>query len=161
MEVNLISYLPPVLQNVEEFKVIFGAEDEEIKNLYTALENLLKDQFVHEATENGLKRWERILRIIPSADDTLDMRRFEILNRLNIKIPYTITMLRNKIQALYGSDCEIKYINDIYTLNIIVPSITDKELANLKSMLDVIVPANLVVNIIINKKIERKRGIIL
>ena len=161
MEVNLIGYLPPVLQNVEEFKVIFGAEDEEIKNLYTALENLLKDQFVHEATENGIKRWERILKIIPSTADTLDMRRFEILNRLNIKIPYTITMLRNKIQALYGNDCSITYISDVYTLNVIVPNITDKELANLKSMLDVIVPANLVVNIIINKKIERKRGIIL
>lgn len=161
MEVNLIGYLPPVLQNVEEFKVIFGAEDEEIKNLYTALENLLKDQFIHEATENGIKRWERILKIIPGADDTLDMRRFEILNRLNIKIPYTITMLRNKIQALYGNDCSIKYISDTYALNVIVPNVTDKELANLKSMLDVIVPANLVVNIIINKKIERKRGIIL
>lgn len=155
MKVNLISYLPPVLQNIEEFKVLYGTEDYEIDDLYTALEILLKDQFVHEATENGIKRWEKILKIIPGANNTLDMRRFEILNRLNIKIPYTVTMLRNKIQALYGSDCDIKYINDTYTLNIFVPAIADKELLNLQNMLDVIVPANLVVNIIINEQIER------
>lgn len=106
---------------------------------------------MHEATENGIKRWEKILKIIPGASDTLDMRRFEILNRLNIKIPYTITMLRNKIQALYGSNCDIKYINDTYTLKIFVPAIVDKELLNLQKMLDVIIPANLIVNIIINE----------
>lgn len=157
MKVNLISYLPPVLQNIEEFKALFSAEDYEIESLLTALENLMKDQFVHEATENGIKRWERLLNIFPSTTDTLEMRRFEILNRLNIKIPYTITMLRNKIQALYGSDCDIKYINDIYTLNIIVPNISEKELLNLKNMVNVIVPANLVVDIIMNKSIDRKR----
>lgn len=157
MEANLIKYLPLVLQNIEEFKALYGAEDVEINNLYEALQTLLKDQFVHEATENGIKRWEKILKIIPGVDDTLDMRRFEILNRLNIKIPYTITMLRNKIQALYGNDCNIKYISDTYTLNITVPSITDKELLNLNSMLDVIVPANLIWNIIVNSKINRKR----
>lgn len=157
MEANLIKYLPLVLQNIEEFKALYSAEDVEINNLYEALQTLLKDQFVHEATENGIKRWEKLLKIIPGVDDTLDMRRFEILNRLNIKIPYTITMLRNKIQALYGNDCNIKYISDTYTLNITVPSITGKELLNLNSMLDVIVPANLIWNIIVNSKINRKR----
>lgn len=157
METRLISYLPPVLQNIEEFKALYGTEDYEIDDLYAALEILLKDQFVHEATENGIKRWEKIFKIIPGASDTLDMRRFEILNRLNIKIPYTITMLRNKIQALYGSNCDIKYINDTYTLKIFVPAIVDKELLNLQKMLDVIIPANLIVNIIINEQIERMR----
>lgn len=161
MEIKLIDYLPQVLQSVEELKALFCSEDCEIKSLYEALEILLKNQFVHEATESGIKRWEKILKIIPNVDDTLDMRRFEILNRLNIKIPYTIIMLRNKIQALYGNDCDIQYINDTCMLKITVPNITDRELVNLKSMLDVIVPANLVWDVIINKKFERKRGFIL
>ena len=49
METRLISYLPPVLQNIEEFKALYGTEDYEIDDLYAALEILLKDQFVHEA----------------------------------------------------------------------------------------------------------------
>ena len=61
METRLISYLPPILQNIEEFKALYGTEDYEIDDLYAALEILLKDQFVHEATENGIKRWEKIL----------------------------------------------------------------------------------------------------
>ena len=47
METKLISYLPPVLQNIEEFKALYGTEDYEIDDLYAALEILLKDQFVH------------------------------------------------------------------------------------------------------------------
>ena len=52
---------------------------------------------------------------------------------------------------------DIKYINDTYTLKIFVPAIVDKELLNLQKMLDVIIPANLIVNIIINEQIERMR----
>ena len=42
-------------------------------------------------------------------------------------------------------------------MKIFVPAIVDKELLNLQKMLDVIIPANLIVNIIINEQIERMR----
>lgn len=48
-----------------------------------------------------------------------------------------------------------KFVNN--SLKIFVPAIVDKELLNLQKMLDVIIPANLIVNIIINEQIERMR----
>ena len=146
--VDLLSYLPPVLQELEEFNI-----------LVKEYQNLLSDQFVHEATENGLSRWEKILSINPKPTDTLEQRRWEILNRLNIKIPYTWTMLKNKLYALYGDSYTIKLISDTYTIQIRVPQeLSDSEIRSTYTMLEVIVPANMIIDIQrdINLKMEAR-----
>lgn len=146
--VDLLSYLPPVLQELEEFKQIMNTESEEFNILVKEYQNLLSDQFVHEATENGLSRWEKILSINPKPTDTLEQRRWEILNRLNIKIPYTWTMLKNKLYALYGDSYTIKLISDTYTIQIRVPQeLSDSEIRSTYTMLEVIVPANMIIDI--------------
>ena len=146
--VDLLSYLPPVLQELEEFKQIMNTESEEFNLLIKEYQNLLSDQFVHEATENGLSRWEKILGINPKPTDTLESRRWEILNRLNIKIPYTWTMLKNKLYALYGDSYTIKLISDTYTIQIRVPQeLSDSEIRSTYTMLEVIIPANMIIDI--------------
>lgn len=158
--VDLLSYLPPVLQELEEFKQIMNTESEEFNLLIKEYQNLLSDQFVHEATENGLSRWEKILGINPKTTDTLESRRWEILNRLNIKIPYTWTMLKNKLYALYGDSYTIKLISDTYTIQIRVSQeLSDSEIRSTYTMLEVIVPANMIIDIQrdINLKMKERR----
>ena len=146
--VDLLSYLPPVIQELEEFKQIMNTESEEFNILVKEYQNLLSDQFVHEATENGLSRWEKILGINPKPTDTLESRRWEILNRLNIKIPYTGIMLKNKLYAIYGDSYTIKLISDTYTIQIRVPQeLSDTEIRSTYTMLEVIVPANMIIDI--------------
>lgn len=146
--VDLLSYLPPVIQELEEFKQIMNTESEEFNILVKEYQNLLSDQFVHEATENGLSRWEKILGINPKPTDTLESRRWEILNRLNIKIPYTWIMLKNKLYAIYGDSYTIKLISDTYTIQIRVPQeLSDTEIRSTYTMLEVIVPANMIIDI--------------
>lgn len=158
--VDLLSYLPPVVQELEEFKQIMNTESEEFNLLVKEYQNLLSDQFVHEATENGLSRWERILGINIKPSDTLDSRRWEILNRLNIKIPYTFTMLKNKLYALYGDNYTIKLISDTYTIRIRVPQeVSASEIQSTYTMLEVIVPANMIIDIQTDKKLKMKERI--
>lgn len=154
--VDLLSYLPPVLQELEEIQQIMKAESEEFNILVKEYQNLLSDQFVHEATENGLSRWEKILNIKTKPTDTLESRRWEILNRLNIKIPYTFTMLKNTLHALYGNSYTIKLISDTYTIHIRVPQVTDAELRSTYTMLEVIVPANMIIDLSIDENLTRE-----
>ncbi|WP_196029374.1 putative phage tail protein [Longicatena caecimuris] len=155
-KVDLLSYLPPVVQDFEEIKQIMNTESAEFNLLVKEYHNLLCDQFVHEATENGLSRWERILKINPKPTDTLESRRWEILNRLNIKIPYTFKMLKNKLYALYGDDYTIKLISDIYTIRIRLPPVSDSELRSTFNMVSVISPANMIIDIAIDENLETK-----
>lgn len=155
-KVDLLSYLPPVLQELEEIQRIMNTESEEFNILVKEYQNLLNDQFVHEATENGLSRWEKILKINPKPTDTLESRRWEILNRLNIKIPYSWTMLKNKLYAMYGDRYTMKLISDTYTIQIRVPQVSDSELRSTFTMLEVIVPANMIIDLKVNEGLKMK-----
>lgn len=143
--VDIINYLPPVVSCINEFQRLAETENPELNLLWEAYEKLLNDQFVHTATESGIRRWESILGINPGSA-TLEERRWEILNRLNVKIPYTMTMLKNKFISMFGEDnFTLQLISDTYTLKVRINDV--KKIESTSSMLDVIVPANLYVDL--------------
>lgn len=147
VKVNILDYLPSIITNYREIQSIAIAENPELNELWQMIGDLMKDQFIHDATEKGIKRWEKILNIKPLSSSTLEERRWEILNRINVKIPYTVNMLRNKFNAMYGDRYYIKLINDTYTLKIRIGSEYIKQLESTRSMLNVLVPANLVIEL--------------
>ena len=101
---HLIDYLPPYMQEYLEIKAILQAEQPEIDALWSSVEKTFADQFIVDATEYGVMRWESMLNISPKATDTLDERKFRILTRLNQKLPYTLTRLREILTTLCGND---------------------------------------------------------
>lgn len=106
METNrfLIDYLPPYVQEYLEIKEIMKAEQPEIDGLWSAVEKALADQYILDATEYGVKRWETMLLISPKDTDNLDERKFRILTRLNQELPYTLTRLKEVLTTLCGND---------------------------------------------------------
>ena len=68
-------------------------------------------------------------------------------------------MLKNKLYALYGDSYTIKLISDTYTIQIRVPQeLSDSEIRSTYTMLEVIVPANMIIDIQrdINLKMEAR-----
>lgn len=101
---KLIDYLPHFMQVYREMATIMETEQFEIDRLWMEAENALADQFLLEATENGVKRWESMLGISPKDTDTLDERRFRILTKLNQELPYTLRKLEQVLTNLCGKD---------------------------------------------------------
>ena len=69
--IDLNGYLPDALKNVTEMRAIMDAETPEIQAIWDACEDCMNDQFISEATENGIARREKMLNITPNATDTL------------------------------------------------------------------------------------------
>ena len=103
-EINILNYIPPALKEVTEFKAICAAETEEIKKLRTAYLSLYSDQFIEDATENGVERLEGIMKIIPKGTDTLEVRKFRLLARKNEKLPYTYPTVNRQLTTICGAD---------------------------------------------------------
>ena len=101
---KLINYLPHFMQEFREMATIMETEQFEIDRLHLEVENALADQFLLEATVNGVKRWESMLGISPKDTDTLDERRFRILTKLNQELPYTLRKLEQVLTNLCGAD---------------------------------------------------------
>lgn len=148
-EIDIKRYWTGVIKGIDNFKQISNAENPEFNELTGCLTRLLSDTFVNDATENGIKRWEKIFGIIPAVDDSLEDRKIKILTLLNIKLPYTYKMLDNAVKSIFGEDDYTMFINNetqTLTLNALFES--DNEYQDVYTLFENVVPKNLDINII-------------
>ncbi|MDU1348260.1 putative phage tail protein [uncultured Clostridium sp.] len=138
------------IKDIKEFKLIDEIENPEIDKLNKDIADLIDDQFIQTATEKGIARREKILKIAPFADDTLETRRFRVLARWNEQLPYTYRVLINKLNQLCGEDGYTVILNaGQYTLNIKIARIKKRMFDEVKLMARKIVPCNLAINVVI------------
>lgn len=119
MERKLEQYLPYVVRNYTEFQGITQSEQPEFEQVWTDADNLLNNQFISTATEIGLSRWERMLKLRAAPSDTLDERRFRIRNRLSTYVPFTLPVLYQRLDEIIGVGkwkCDVDYNN--YTISV-------------------------------------------
>lgn len=147
-EINILNYLPDFLKEFREFRELAAAENPELILIWRLLEDVLNDQFVADATENGIKRWETILKIFPKGSDSLEVRKFRILARLNEKLPYTRRTLESQLDALCGElGYSVELRNDEYTLVVRVALAEKGKFDEVSSLLKRTVPANIIIDL--------------
>lgn len=145
--INLINYLPLFLQDVEEFKEIFKAENTELEKLKDMLFEILEEIDVETAKSYGLDRYEEIYKINKTSNDVSE-RRNKILYKINSKLPYTYRWLEEKLRTLVGDENYfITLDNENYSLNIEISGIYKDAAEILKKDLRLQVPANMAMDI--------------
>ena len=148
-ERRLIDYLPVAERNIAEFDAILTtAEQPELSALWDAVYNAQNDQFIVDATEYGVSRWEKILGIVPKSTDSLDVRRFSVLTRLTEQLPFTLTTLKEKLKSLCGEDgYEVSLNAEKYILSVRIALTVRSSFEDVELLLKRIVPANLIVDL--------------
>lgn len=148
MRKNLFEYLPPVLQQVLDFRHIMQAEQPELDKLFLASEEVYDNQFCEIARLSGVERYEQILGITPKASETLQDRRFRILARFNERLPYTYRMLESMLETLCGAGGYALELNAReYTLSVQIALASKAMYGDVDDMLKRVVPANLVISV--------------
>lgn len=148
-ERNLIEYLPENLRDVKENKAILTiAEQPEIENVWDAVDDVLKDQFILDATENGVSRLEKIMKVVPKANETLDSRKFTLLTKNNEQVPFTITSLKKQLELLCGEDgYDVTRNVATKVLTVRVALAAENNYNDVEALLERIVPANMVIDL--------------
>ncbi len=142
---KLINYLPQLLKEIYEFKVLCDSGDKELDLLKENIDNIFKEMFVYTAENEGLTRLEKILNITSSANDDIDFRRFQILTKLN----GGNRNLMKKIEVLVGEDFTVDYYWSEYRLVVKLPLKNKKYLDAVRAMLDDTVPLNLIIEAVL------------
>lgn len=106
-EIAIQNYLPPVVREIREFKVLTEAENPEFQKLLEVLGQVMDNQFILTATDYGLSRWERMLKIIPPRDSTFPQRRAAILAKLRAQTPFNLDALRQVVETYLGVPVDI------------------------------------------------------
>ena len=146
-QVDLVSYLPPFMKAYKEPVAALDAENPEFYLMWSAVDRVLRNRFIETADEYGLSRYEKMLGIYPSAEDTLESRRSRVRSKWFNKIPYTMKTLLSKLEVLCGdTDFILTHnFNVGYTLTIQTALEKFGQVEELESILREMLPENIVV----------------
>lgn len=146
---HLIEYLPDFLRSVREYKAILtDAFEPEVVELFQAIENALSDQFIETASEYGISRWEKMLKIVPKSTHSLEDRRFTILTRLNEQPPFTMEALKQKLENLCGKDgYSVEVDVEKFILKVRIALTSRNAFDDVCVLLERVVPSNMVIDV--------------
>ena len=150
---RLKKYLPEFISSIKEFQQLDATVSVEINELRDKLLQLQDNQFIESADDEGLSRYEKMLSI-PYSEDVAT-RRFNILNKYNSTIPFTMMWLTNTLNTTLGKGNFLLDMNfNKYTLTISVVSSKEHLISSLYKDLRKKIPCNLILNITTLEPIE-------
>lgn len=156
--VDLVSYLPPFLTNFKESTAALNAESIEFKIVWDSVNGVLNNEFIATADEYGISRFEKLLKILPSKEDTLVSRRARIQARWFNMVPHTVKAFISKLIALCGNnDFIISKKFDSYLIEIETALELFGQVEELEHIIENMIPCNIVV-VSTNKIVCRAKG---
>ena len=137
-------YYPLVVQAIKEFQAIINSEYPEIEALHEGNERVLTDAYLTTMTEERIEQWEKILKIQPIKNSTIEDRRDTILARVRGQGKLN-TALINSIVNTFTGGTAISYIVDSILYVEITPPPENKQyqFTNVEQELALKVPSHL------------------
>ncbi|MFC4355298.1 putative phage tail protein [Chryseomicrobium palamuruense] len=143
-DIRLLDYLPPYVQDYREIREIMNTENPEFQLVADESERILNNQFILTSDEVGIVRFERLLKIFPSPDDTLKSRISRVMARWNDVVPYTYKALIEKLIFLSdGMNFTINAEFNEYRMEIITHLELPGQVDELQNLLGYMIPVNL------------------
>jgi hypothetical protein len=142
--VDLVAYLPPFIAEYKEIFAALTAENSEFQMMWEAVDQVLKNQFIQSSDEYGISRREKMLGIVPLANETLEDRKFRLLTKYSENIPYTKQHLKNLLSTLCGPDgYQLIITESTYTVMVKVSIIAKKQINIILEHLERVLPCNM------------------
>ena len=144
-DIDIKSYVPPFLLKYSELKQLYESENPEFKKLNIEADNLLDNQFIGSTKEKGIARYEALLGISGMQEHSLEERQIKVYTAWIDDIPYTFNTLKERIERLCGKGNFTLLVNNVEH-KVIITTHLEYQLQSeeLERMLDIILPANMV-----------------
>lgn len=147
MSVDLRQYAPRYYDGSYEMEELLKSEDYLFDNYFVKeLDALKANQFLSTADEETVSYYESLVGIVanPSAE-SLEFRRSRVINRFALKAPFTLQLLRDRLNAIIGRDDYIMYMDyNTYTLRVEASAIDQQWAEEISIMMNSIKPANII-----------------
>lgn len=113
-------YFPRYYEGVLETDELIKTENEMFNWLFTVIQQAKLNQFIAYADETGIYAYEQLFQIAADPEnETLEQRRFRLLNRIQTLSYFTMNYLREKLDNILGAgNYEVLMDYSSYTLYI-------------------------------------------
>lgn len=140
---DLTAYLPPFLAEYRELNTLLRAEEPEFDPILLYGEKILRNQFISAADEEGIKRFEKMMKMYPDQEDDLETRRERIRSKWLSKLPYTLKMLENQLFSFCGNYFTLSMNHDNYEIRIVTHLNSYSRLLALRERVNNMLPLNM------------------
>ena len=142
---QIISYLPRPFAVLRSYQALAGAEQPEVNQLWDDLSASWDGLYITTATDPMLGRWEAIVMgEAPPVGSSDDERRFDLLTKTSLELPYSIRMLEQLIARITGDGgYSIEISPSSYFLEIRIALVSQRSLKEVDRMLRRVLPANM------------------
>lgn len=137
-------YYPQVVSCITEFKAIVDALAPEFEELNKSQLDVIHDAYLLTMGEKRIEQWERILKIQPLLDSTLDDRRDTIIARIRGQGKLNTALINSIVNAFTGGTAN-SWIEDSVLYVEITPPPNNKsfKFANVEQEISKKVPAHI------------------
>lgn len=143
-----MNYLPDYYNDVYEMEAIMHTQGGALDRAESEQLRLLLNQFVTQTDAKGIAVFEDQVGIKPASSDTLQMRQNKVLMRLLPPRPITIRYMRELFSTLkIPATIKIDYPKRDAVVEAKSVEITGKQIDNVKYLLNVYLPANIIYEI--------------
>lgn len=142
---DMLGYLPPYLRQYQELQQMIGIEATELEDVEKWHQQSIDDRFVVSCGKAGIEKFEKMLGIVPYADDSMETRRFRILSKWNTAASYHYAFLAQQLQMLCGENgYRLRLDFERQILEVKVNLLSKNMVTAVKDMVAAIVPCNMI-----------------
>lgn len=102
--INTVQYYPPHIADIEEFKRIAKVYDKKLQLIWDHIDQMQINRRFDEMDESECSRWETMLNIKLTGEETLGDRRRNIKGIWTSGLPYTAKKFKEVLDAMIGAD---------------------------------------------------------
>lgn len=142
--VDLMILLPEYFQQIKDFIALMATEKIELELIEAFIRRVYYNLFIQTADSDTISTYEAQLGIIPGPYDSLEFRRWRVLQRYKRSPPYTMPMLKELLNQMVGLGLwEIEQDLNNYYLRILIKTSDNQVFVEVQSTLLQLIPAHI------------------
>lgn len=111
--IDTIRYFPQHVANIEEFKRIAAVYDKKLQVVWDDLSQMQTNKRFDDMDEEECSKWEQMLKIKITGEETLGDRRRNIKGIWTSGLPYTARKFKEVLDAMVGQEYYLLDINKV------------------------------------------------
>lgn len=148
---ELLKYMPDYYDGVYEMEELLKAQSKGLYQFDEKINRTLLNEFIIQADEKGISVFEDQAGIKPDPGASLETRRNNVLLRLLPPKPLTTRYLNHLLEIMnLKADVKVDYAKRLALVEAKSSDITADKVNNIKYMLNITLPANMIYDIKIN-----------
>lgn len=148
--IRMLDYYPEVIKKILEFKALIFSEGFEIDFVKTDVNFLANESYLLTMSEDRIVEWEKLLKLTPTSDETIEDRRDKIVAAIRGKGKLNTKGINSVVGAFTNGGTAISYIQDNTLYVKVQPPHGNKEykFSNVEKALLPLIPAHLNLSVI-------------